>query len=310
MGRLSVIVPVFNADPYLRRCLDSLLCQGLGEQEMEIICVDDGSTDDSLSILQEYAVRNINIKVLSLDHAGVGAARNLGLQYATCEAVTFCDADDYLIPNGLSYVMTNFWNEDVDVICHGSTTLDEIKLKKWKENNDPSGDVIEAGSGLDVYLRSPKYFVWNTIIRRSFLETHNIYFLPLVMAEDACFLLDLMLAEPRTLDVSCNIYRYTVNEQQVTRLRNPQLMRKCINAYLCFFAKLKDNGMFKMIKLQMQPFYSRVLSADLNKKEWAAVKVVLGKLNIIAIPFILLQPIGFLYRRVFLPFILPHISRG
>ena len=83
MTKVSVIVPVFNAAPYLRRCLDSLLAQTL--KEVEIICVDDGSTDGSGDILDAFAGRDARLRVVHRPHAGAGAARNAGLGLATGE---------------------------------------------------------------------------------------------------------------------------------------------------------------------------------------------------------------------------------
>lgn len=308
--RLSIIVPVYNAEPYLHRCLDSLLCQGVEESALEIICVDDGSTDGSWQVLQHYSLLHDCIKAFSQKNAGVGVARNFGLSQAFGEAVAFCDADDYLIPYGLGYILDTFWNDQVDVICHGSTTLDAKKLRTWKDPNDPSGVAIFSGLGHEVYERSPKYFVWNTIIRRSYLKKNNLHFQPLVMSEDACFLLDLLMSAPKTLDVSCNIYRYTVNEQQVTRRRDPALMRQCIEAYLYFFVRLQYYGQTKVLQWQKKPFYSRVLSAKLNKKEWLKLSNELKRFEFATFPYLLYCSLSILFCSVFVPYILPRLSRG
>lgn len=92
--KVSVIIPVYNAEKYLRECLDSVVNQTL--KEIEIICVDDGSTDGSLTILREYRKKDKRVKVLTQANEGVSAARNRGLLSACGEFVAFLDSDDYI----------------------------------------------------------------------------------------------------------------------------------------------------------------------------------------------------------------------
>ena len=94
MPYVSVIVPVYNTEQYLNRCLDSLINQTL--KDIEIICINDGSTDNSLNILKEYANKDNRIVIIDNKHSGVGATRNLGLKKATGTYIGFCDSDDYV----------------------------------------------------------------------------------------------------------------------------------------------------------------------------------------------------------------------
>ena len=92
--KVSVILPVYNVSEYLRQCMDSIVGQTL--KDIEIICVDDGSTDDSLEILKEYEAKDKRVKVIEQKNAGAGAARNNGLAIATGEYLSFLDSDDIL----------------------------------------------------------------------------------------------------------------------------------------------------------------------------------------------------------------------
>ena len=94
MTKISIIVPVYNVEKYLKECLDSLINQTL--EDIEIICINDGSTDNSLAILEEYQKKDSRIKVFSQRNQGVSAARNLGIEKATGEYLTFLDSDDRL----------------------------------------------------------------------------------------------------------------------------------------------------------------------------------------------------------------------
>ncbi len=92
---ISVIVPVYNVEKYLSKCLDSIINQTY--QNLEIICVDDGSTDSSPMILEEYAKKDSRIKIITRQNGGLSAARNTGVKNATGEFVSFVDSDDWIL---------------------------------------------------------------------------------------------------------------------------------------------------------------------------------------------------------------------
>lgn len=307
---LTVIIPVYNAEKTLPRCLDSILNQGIPEEELEVICVDDGSEDDSIGVLTQYEERHTCIHVFRQENRGAGPARNVGLDHATGEIITFCDADDYLIPDGLGSLIKNYWTDDVDVLFHGSITLDERKLREWTETNDVSGRIVCKGTGREVYERDTKYFVWNTLIRRSLIERLQLRFPPLVMCEDGCFLLELMMANPRTVDVDACIYRYTVSEGQLTRLREPHAMRRYLDAYIYYIMRLRHYCQEKAVLQQRIPFYSRLLSANLSANELKDYNQKLQSLNFYPLPYHLYLPASWLHRHLLIPYLLPRMRRG
>ena len=111
---VSVIVPVYNMGQYLRECLDSVLSQTL--QNIEVLCVNDGSSDDSLSILLEYADRDVRVKVISQENQGVAVARNCALQMACGEYIAFMDPDDwYPSTDVLASLFDALETNDVDI---------------------------------------------------------------------------------------------------------------------------------------------------------------------------------------------------
>lgn len=307
---ISIIVPVFNAEKTVGRCLDSLLNQGVGEEALEIVCVDDGSEDGSAEVLRRYAELHPCIKIYSQENAGAGPARNLGLDYSHGEIVTFCDADDYLIPDGLGYLLRTFWTDEVEVLCHGSITLDARKLRNWKETNDTHGRVVMRGTGREVYERDTKYFVWNTLIRRSVIDRLQLRFKPIVMCEDACFLLELLMADPNTVDVDACIYRYTESAGQLTRQRDPQMMRRYLDAYILYIMCLRHYGQERALRLQLRPLYSRMLSAKLNAAELRELNGKLSSLELPCIPYLLYVPASWFHRHVLIPYLLPMMGRG
>ena len=114
---ISVIVPVYNVEKYLRKCLDSIC--GQTYRNLEILCVNDGSPDGSAAILEEYVAKDPRIKVFTQANAGLAAARNTGLEHATGEWVTGVDSDDYLEPDAYEYALSAESGE-VDIICFGT----------------------------------------------------------------------------------------------------------------------------------------------------------------------------------------------
>lgn len=112
---ISVIIPVYNASKYLRQCLDSVLAQTFGD--FEIVAVDDGSTDESAAILDEYAARDKRVRVFHRPNRGVSAARNYAIDQATGERLTFVDSDDALHPEALKRQNTVMEDLDADVVC-------------------------------------------------------------------------------------------------------------------------------------------------------------------------------------------------
>ena len=126
--QVSVIVPVFNAERYLRRCLDSLINQSL--QNIEIICVNDGSDDESLQILREYAAADERIKILSFEKIGPGGCRNVGIDAAQGEYICFVDADDFIDSNTCKTAYGKIKAEDAEVLSFNALEISKTGIRR------------------------------------------------------------------------------------------------------------------------------------------------------------------------------------
>lgn len=111
---ISVIMPVYNVENYIEKCLDSVCNQSF--KDLEIICVNDGSTDNSLKLLEDYAKRDSRIKIITQENGGIGHARNTGLKNATGEYVLFVDSDDFLCENSLDELYYNINSNNSDLV--------------------------------------------------------------------------------------------------------------------------------------------------------------------------------------------------
>ena len=138
MPRCSVIIPVYNAASSLRRSFESVLGQTL--REIEIMCVNDGSTDGSADILAEYAADDVRVRLISQDNAGLASAHRAGLALARGEWIAFCDADDWMERNAIAEMLRTAERESADCVCCGIVRdgADGTSVRKPFDREGPS----------------------------------------------------------------------------------------------------------------------------------------------------------------------------
>ena len=332
---LSVIVPVHNAEPYIERCINSLLDQGV--ENLEIICVENGSTDESIRVLRGYeSLHPEIIRVFSLTESGASEARNYGIEHSTGDVLAFCDIDDYVIPKAYGYLLDKYWRDDIDLVKYNSVTLDEHMLKKWKETTDVRGDLLFEGNAVNFIKQCGccPTFVWCHLYSRSFIERHKIRYESIIIGEDLTFNLKVYSARANMLAVSSNIYRYTVSSQQVTRIRQKDKMRRISMGYIKVFEMLVrcktqtpeiELAMNRQIEVEMLTCFSRVFSADFDMKDYRFVWKKFQELGIWKLKktlrysrcidimmscYPLYKLMSVMFRNVFVPYILPKMSRN
>ncbi len=211
---VSVIVPVYNAEQYLRRCLNSIITQPI--QELEIILVDDGSFDNSLDIIREYADRDDRIIVLSQGNKGVAAARNTGLKVAKGEYLLYVDADDWLDTRALEYLLS-YMQEDIDIVFCAFDNAEAPEdivyekqdiLEKWDHTRQIHEFILHKRmSGM----------LWNKLIRRRL--TKGIEFNERTgYGEDAEFLWKI-IQKSRNMIVSNKVlYHHVLEKNSISHL--------------------------------------------------------------------------------------------
>lgn len=205
---VSVIIPVYNVEKYLRECLDSVVNQTL--KDIEIICVDDGSTDGSAAILAEYAANDSRVKVLTQSNSGAGAARNRGLDAATGEYLFFFDPDDYAATTMLEKLVGRADATNADVVLAGRWTLDDatgrISEFVWPfPRLTALGDTFppEAAKTLVTDVGTAP---WNKLFRRSFIVDVKIRFQEVRRANDVAFVCTALYAASRLAVASVSEY--------------------------------------------------------------------------------------------------------
>ena len=206
MPSISVIIPVYNVEKYLAKCLDSVLVDN--EFTGQVICVNDGSTDGGLSIMEQYAHRYPNIEIISQSNAGLSAARNTGLRAASGEYVLFLDSDDWLFPNAIQRLAKQIDGEDV-LYYNAKKYYEEI-------GNFDDDCAIEEQKHVDgrtyfsaVYNQQrnvPFVCVWGGIYNRQFLIHNNLWNEPGIYHEDTLFTPQVLLVANHVSSINEYVY--------------------------------------------------------------------------------------------------------
>lgn len=202
--KVTVTVPVYNTEPYLRQCLDSLMKQTLNG--IEIIMVDDGSTDNSGLICDEYANKYSNFRVIHQPNGGLSLARQTGLNAANGKYVIVCDSDDWVEPDMYQCLYDTAEKSKADItMCGFFTQYDngrKVQSKIWyKENNGivDNEDVLARGAGWS-FVKMIRYSL--------FQKTNAFYELGVNLSEDSLIIFKLLKGNPKIVQIDVPLYHY------------------------------------------------------------------------------------------------------
>ena len=175
MAKVSIVVPIYNTAKFLEQCLDSLVNQTL--RDIEIICVNDGSTDNSLEIIKSYASKDDRIKIIDKPNAGLGHTYNVGIDAASADYIGFLESDDFADVNMFSDLYKLITEHDVDYV-----QSERYEYADWKKTSKLSRDAsVKTGIISDVEdkykLISSPNAIWTGLYKKSFLNSSNIRFL-------------------------------------------------------------------------------------------------------------------------------------
>lgn len=220
MTRLSIIVPLYNSAAYLPRCLDSLLRQDIPAEEYEILLVNDGSPDDSISVAEEYAAKHPQTRVFSKENGGTSSARNLGISKAVGTYLYFVDPDDYILENSLRDVLQKMDEESLDVLRFGYTEVDEqgnpTKSCRFPERPDYSPKVMDGYSFLEERLGT-SCFVWTYLFRTSLIQGDRLFFDEKAYIDDTPWLPRVLARAARVDSVDVKRHFYTIRTGSLVR---------------------------------------------------------------------------------------------
>lgn len=221
--KISIIVPVYNVEKYLEDCLNSILNQNFSDYE--IICVNDGSTDDSSQILKMYENKIQKIKIIHQENKGLSEARNTGIRFATGVYICFVDSDDMLVENSLKIMWEAVENEYPDIVGYETAELlyEDEKLREI-ENKDEYYRVVGEYSGIKpgreffVEMIENNDFVesaWLMLIRRDWLKNKNCLFSSGVLYEDSIFAIECYFKCEKMKHIKKQLYVYRVRHNSI-----------------------------------------------------------------------------------------------
>lgn len=205
MPKISVIIPVYNQERFLSKCLDSVLNQDL--EDIEIICVDDGSTDSTYSILQSYASKDARVKILRQENKFAGSARNLGLSVASGEYIHFLDSDDYLFPNIYKKIYHTLKENNLEMVKFRAKVLDdetrETQIHNWTElvsivPKDQFNKVLSFKTDAKLLISLPDT-CWSGMYSLEFLKRNNKQFNEFRVANDTSFFIQCIVDVDRLM---------------------------------------------------------------------------------------------------------------
>lgn len=244
MTKISIIIPVYNVEKYLAECLDSLINQTL--KDIEILCIDDGSNDSSLEILNEYAAKDDRIRVFAQKNSGPGAARNLGIKNATGEYLTFVDSDDWLKENAMEVIYNFAKKKNTDMLFFSSINYhDEFYQETVFLNNViVDKELINFENSYRSCLRLP-VSTYGKLYKTKFLKEKDILFPTFSnCGEDFHFAISAFFNNAKLDYIDEPLYFYRV-------ITNNSLTKQGVQSHVNMY-RIWDDVYTKLLKINFQ----------------------------------------------------------
>lgn len=212
-NKVSIIIPCYNIEKYVEKCLNSIIKQT--ERNIEIICVNDGSEDNTLKLLQKYQQIDNRIKIVEKNNGGVASARNVGIRESNGEYIMFVDGDDYIDRNMVKQLYVEAKRNEIDIIkCNRYDVYPKarkiIRRKPlWEENKIIEKEFFKKEIYMDFFKRSKLGSVWMTLIKSEIIKKNNIYFNEKMhVDEDVVFSFQVFLKAKRFMYIKEPYYYY------------------------------------------------------------------------------------------------------
>lgn len=274
--KVSVVIPVYNVQDYIVECLESIMAQEL--KDIEVIIVNDGSTDNSICNIQNIIDNNSNIRLINKVNGGLSSARNTGLSHAKGEYVLFVDSDDYLEKDFLYKLYNEAKNYDLDIACGGYKKCFANGAIEKKTRNDELMDlgVVKGVDFLLVQLENNDYRmeVWDDLYRREFLINNNLLFTEDLLHEDEDFTPRALLVANRVKLVNTYGYLYRQRENSIMStkctIKNVESIYYIIHEFRRLFEGSKNEVekkcLSRLILIMVDIYFGKILSSNEEKK--------------------------------------------
>ena len=217
---LSIIVPVYNVEKYVRPCIESIFRQGLDDNNYEIIIVNDGSTDNSMKNITDIISKHNNIRIINQENQGLSVARNNGIAVAEGEYIQFIDSDDLLIENTVLFLLDKAISSQAELVVADFIKMNDSEISECTPESFQQGNGnVEELTGKELLARRLHHgfsCVWRTLYRRDFLNKNNIRFIPNIYFEDTPFTYQCQSKADKCLKVDWKFIIYRIGNQSIT----------------------------------------------------------------------------------------------
>lgn len=230
--KLSIIIPVYNVEKYISKCLDSVIGIPV-DSDYEIIVVNDGTKDNSMIVVAEYE-RTPNLRVINQSNQGLGAARNTGLRYATGDWVYFLDSDDYINPTAFAELFNKAKdNESIDIITGDYCYVYRDSVEKGRYVINIKEDLILSGNDFLInHYHSVNTMVWRSIYRKTMLIDNSLFFTEGAYHEDVNWTPKCIAAAKKVYYSPVPFYYYLIREGSIVQsARNTKKINDLLYAY-------------------------------------------------------------------------------
>lgn len=214
--KLSIIVPVYNVEQYIRPCVESIFRQSLVDDVFEVILVDDGTPDNSFGVIRDVLDKHDNIQVVKQQNQGLSAARNTGLSKAKGDYILFVDSDDLLIDNMLPSLLS-YTDKSPDLVVAEFLKMTNEEIDRFQVGaleghsaKEKSGEVLFQED-----LNPQQCYVWRTLYRKAFLDMYELRFIPGIYFEDVPFTTECYLKAATCVKTSLVFYIYRQRENSI-----------------------------------------------------------------------------------------------
>ena len=262
--KVSIIVPVYNVEKYIDRCLDSLIHQTL--KDIEIIIINDGSTDRSFEICEKYAEKDSRIKLYSKENEGLGLTRNYGIKRAAGTYIAFLDSDDYIDKDFYEKLYFNIkkMNNDIVFACIKTKFLDGsigIGTIPFHKDITSAKNVMYSMLHVENIKEYNKNYmpicVWRSLYKKEIIEKYNIIFESerKFISEDILFNIDYLMHSKQASFVYDTYYYYCLNSNSLTTKYKPERFELAIVLYKEIINRLSKYGEYKKVKKGLYGFF-------------------------------------------------------
>lgn len=284
MPKVSVIIPIYNVEKYLKKCLDSVINQTL--KDIEIICINDCSSDNCENIILEYAKKDSRIKIINNEkNSGVGFSRNIGIKESVGEYISFIDADDFVSLDYIEILYNTAIENEADIVFTNNINIVRDKIikpyyhnriniwkKKFKKNETWNKGISNFNVATPEKENTPQYplvVVFNKLIKRDFIKKNNLRFQNYIVSEDTEFFYKCLLYSPKKFYNNGAKYYYVQRKSSLTHSieRDNQMILDALSVFKNIYTIYKEKKIELLKDANYYNFNSFLFVFDNYKSE-------------------------------------------